>query len=80
MSYFTYAIYSDTYQKIYIGFTHNLEERLIDHNSRSKKGYTLRYRPWKLVWCEEFATEKLARTREKQLKSAKGRDFIRSVI
>lgn len=80
MSYYTYVIYSDKYRKIYIGFTKNLNERLLDHNVRAKKGYTQKYRPWRFIYMEEFDTEKEARTREKQLKSAKGREFIRSNI
>ena len=80
MSYFTYAIYSDKYQKIYIGFTRNLDERLFDHNVRAKKGYTLKFRPWRIIYDEEFATESDARIREKQLKTAKGREFIHKLI
>ena len=80
MSYFTYVIYSDKFQKIYIGFTKNLEQRLVDHNVRARKGYTIRFRPWRIAYSEEFETEKEARIREKQLKSAKGREFIHKMI
>ena len=80
MSYFTYVIYSDKFQKIYIGFTKNLEQRLVDHNVRARKGYTMKFRPWRIVYSEEFETEKEARIREKQLKSAKGREFIHKMI
>ena len=80
MHYYTYVIYSDKHQKIYIGFTKNLDERLFDHNVRAKKGYTIRFRPWRIVYHKEFETEKEARAREKQLKSAKGREFIHKMI
>jgi putative endonuclease len=80
MSYFTYAIYSETFSEIYIGYTHNLVERLYDHNVRAKKGYTIRFRPWKLIYFEEFEDKKLAMKREKELKTAKGRAFIHRLL
>jgi len=75
-----YALYSPSHQKIYIGFTSGLEQRLLSHNSLGKKGWTIKYRPWKLAYTEEFETKKEAMRREKQLKSAKGREFIWEVV
>jgi len=75
-----YALYSPSHQKIYIGFTSDLEQRLLSHNSLGKKGWTIKYRPWKLAYTEEFETKKEAMRREKQLKSAKGREFIWEVV
>ncbi len=75
-----YALYSPTYNKIYIGFTSNLDERLKSHNKLAKKGYTVRYRPWALIYSEVFDAKKEAMTREKQLKSAKGREFIWEIV
>jgi putative endonuclease len=71
-----YALYSKSYDKIYVGFTHNLEERLIDHNSRARKGFTVRFRPWALVYTEIFNNKPDALKREKELKSFQGRRFI----
>jgi putative endonuclease len=76
MAFYTYAVYSEKYRKIYIGFTHNIEERLIDHNYRAKKGFTVRFRPWVLVYTEEFQNKTEAMRREKELKSFQGRQFI----
>lgn len=78
--FYTYAIYSPNYQKIYIGYTGNLEERLHDHNVRSKKGWTLPFRPWTLVYYEIYETQNAAMKREKQLKSSRGRQFIWDII
>ena len=80
MPYYTYVIYSEKFQKIYIGFSNDLEARLYDHNVRAKKGYTLRFRPWILVHFEEFKSKKEAMIRERQLKTAKGREFIHDQI
>ena len=71
-----YALYSPTYEKIYIGFTSNMEQRLLSHNKLGKKGWTIKFRPWELVFTEEFEDKKEAMKREKQLKTAKGRDYV----
>ena len=78
--YTVYVLHSESYDKIYIGYTGDLEERLLSHNELAKKGWTIKYRPWKLVHREEFETKKLAMQRERQLKSAAGRRWIRSLI
>ncbi len=39
-----------------------------------------RYIPWELVYQEEFETRSAAMERERQLKSQRGREFIRKVI
>lgn len=70
-----YLLFSKIHQKIYIGYTQNIEQRLLSHNFLGKKGYTLKYRPWILVYTESFDDKKNAMMREKQLKSAKGREF-----
>ena len=80
MMYTVYVLHSESYDKIYIGYTGDLEERLLSHNELAKKGWTIKYRPWKLVHREEFETKKLAMQRERQLKSAAGRRWIRSLI
>ncbi len=76
----TYVLFSERYDKIYIEYTSDLESRLLSHNTLATKGWTIKFRPWKLVYKEEFETKKEAMIREKQLKSAKGREFIRNYI
>ena len=71
-----YVLYSETYKKIYIGFTSDLEQRVLSHNELSKKGWTIKFRPWKLVHKEIFENKTNAMRREKQLKTAKGRESI----
>jgi len=60
--------------------TSNLEQRLLSHNELSKKGWTIKFRPWKLVHYESFETKKEALTRENELKSFRGREFIKKHI
>ena len=78
--YSVYVLYSIKYNKIYIGYTSNLEERLISHNELGHKGWTIKFRPWLLVYSEQCETKELAISRERQLKSGKGRTWIWSEI
>lgn len=79
MSYFVYALYSKNYDKIYIGMTTDLEKRVFAHNNLPK-GWTRNFRPWELIYSEEFQIKSEALKREKELKSHKGRDFVRSMV
>ncbi|MBK9329288.1 MAG: GIY-YIG nuclease family protein [Sphingobacteriales bacterium] len=36
-----YVLYSELNEKIYVGFTANLENRLLSHNVLAKKGWTI---------------------------------------
>ncbi|WMJ72134.1 GIY-YIG nuclease family protein [Cytophagaceae bacterium ABcell3] len=78
--YHTYVLYSPQYQKIYIGSTSNLKEIVNSHNEHATKGWTIRYRPWILFYKEAFQTKQEALEREKQLKTAQGRQFIWDMI
>ena len=78
--YTVYVLYSVKYDKIYIGYTSNMEQRLLSHNVLGTKGYTLKYRPWEVLYTEYFEDKSSALQGEKQLKTAKGREFIRSLI
>jgi putative endonuclease len=73
-----YSLYSKKYNKIYIGYTSNLKNRFKSHNELSKKGWTVKYRPCNIIYTEEFKTKAEAMKRERELKSYKGWEFIRS--
>ena len=78
--YYVYVLYSKQYNKIYIGYTSDLKTRLESHNHLATKGYTIKYRPWVIIYTEKFQTRKEALIRERQLKSGQGRVFIRELI
>ncbi len=80
MSFTVYILFSKPYDKIYIGYTSNIEQRLLSHNVLAKKGWTIKFRPWQLVYTEEFQSKSEALKREKELKSFQGREFIRNTI
>jgi putative endonuclease len=75
-----YILYSNNFKKIYIGFTSCIEKRLESHNKLATKGWAIKFRPWELVYKEEYSTKGEAMKREKQLKTAKGREFIWDLI
>ncbi|MCB0380170.1 MAG: GIY-YIG nuclease family protein [Flavobacteriales bacterium] len=74
--YKVYILYSRNFNKIYIGYTSNLEGRFISHNEKATKGYTIKYRPWVIAFFEEFESKSEAIKREKELKSSRGRAFV----
>ena len=78
--YVVYALHSKRFDKIYIGFTSDIVERFKSHNELSNKGWTIKFRPWEIIHREKHLLKTDALKREKQLKSASGRDFIRSLI
>lgn len=79
MLFFVYILYSLTKDKFYIGFTSNLEERIIRHNQKSK-GFTGKINDWKMIYSEAYNTKSEALAREKQIKSWKSRIKIQQLI
>jgi len=74
--YKVYILYSKKFHKIYIGYTSDLADRILSHNEKATKGYTLKYRPWEIAFFEEFETKSDAMKREKELKTSRGRAFV----
>jgi putative endonuclease len=74
-----YVLYSCAHDKIYIGYTSNLIQRIWNHNCGVTKSYTKTYRPWKVIHTEYFETKSESLIREKELKSFQGRKFIKEV-
>ena len=75
-----YVLHSQRFDKIYVGYTSDIEKRLFAHNHPSNKGWTKSFQPWKIIYREEFERKEEAMVREKQLKSSRGREFIRRTI
>ena len=80
MMFTVYVLYSPSFNKIYIGYTSDIENRIVSHNELGTNGYTLKYRPWVIAYTEEIPTKAEAIKREKQLKSSQGRKFIWDII
>ncbi|WP_052477009.1 GIY-YIG nuclease family protein [Nonlabens marinus] len=79
MSYHAYVIESQKDGRWYKGVTKSISSRLIEHNS-GRTPSTKPYRPWSLVYSEEFKTFAEARKRGVYLKSGIGREFLKTKI
>jgi putative endonuclease len=75
--YTVYVLYSRAFDKCYLGYTSDFSSRLRSHNELGTSNWTKRYRPWVLIYREEYSTKGAAMQREKVLKSGVGREFIR---
>lgn len=81
LSMYVYALFNLKVNKIYIGQTADIEKRLISHNRKIGNHYTAKFHgEWKLIYKESVATRSEALKREKQLKSFRGREFLKQFI
>ncbi|MDD5529550.1 MAG: GIY-YIG nuclease family protein [bacterium] len=83
MAFYVYVLKSELTEKIYIGETSDLNNRIKQHNDPecwftefTKKNAG----PWRLVYKEEYPTRKDAMRREKELKSGQGREWLHKNI
>ena len=67
--FFVYLIISKTKKKTfsYVGYTNNLKNRLVLHNSSKGAKYT-RGKKWKLVYFKEYDKKNIAMKEEYKLK------------
>ena len=79
MEFKIYILQSQVDSSFYIGFTSDIEKRLMNHNAGKSK-YTSKKMPWKLVYSEEFTTKSEALRREKFLKNQRNREFYEKLI
>ncbi len=77
--FYLYILYSQQFDRYYIGQSSDIDARL----ERHQKGYvksTKAYRPWKLVYSESFHTRIEAVNRETYLKSLKSKIKIKELV
>lgn len=82
--FWTYALYNSFRNKIYIGQTQDLDQRIKRHNGElvhNKASFTAKnYGNWIVIHREEFNSRHEAMQREKELKTQKGREYIWNII
>jgi len=71
-----YALYNGLNEEVYVGMTTNLARRLKEHNTGKNK-YTKAFMPWTVFYTEEHENWEEGRNREKYLKSAAGKRFLK---
>ena len=77
-----YVIYNREHGKIYIGKTKDLRQRLELHKTVTfPNAYTARFSgEWMVIYTEQASDRTAALRREKQLKSFRGREFVKKHI
>ena len=65
--FYVYCIKSEKNGRCYTGYTTNLKQRFVDHNS-GKSTYTKNNRPYTLVYYEAYRNKSDAQKRERALK------------
>ena len=82
--YYVYVIQNKRSEKTYIGYTAHLKKRLLRHNNilpNKKTSYTSKNKgKWKVVYKERYNIKQDAIKREKELKSYRGRQYIKKII
>ena len=79
--FYVYALYNIKNDKIYIGQTGNIDKRLAEHNNKLGNHFTAKLDgEWILIYKEILNSRTEAIKRERQLKSYKGREFIKHYI
>jgi putative endonuclease len=77
--FYTYIIYSEKYNRYYIGHCEVLSARLLRHNSKMVTA-TRNFVPWHFVYYEEYSTKLEANRRELHIKKMKSRKYIENLI
>ena len=77
--FYCYIIYSEKLDKLYIGCTENIENRLAQHNA-GLSDFTSKGIPWKLMYSEAFGSRTEAANRERAIKKKKSRRYIEYLI
>ena len=80
--YKVYVLFNEKNNKIYIGQTKDLADRIWLHSDKIfQNSYTSRYDgKWEIAYEEPYKTREEAIKRERQLKSYQGRQFIKNNI
>ena len=74
--FYVYVLQNDKNSDLYIGYTTNLERRLVEHN-RGLNLSTKRYIPWKVVYYEWCLDPTDAERRELYLKTTQGNRLLK---
>lgn len=69
--YYVYILSNKRNGTLYIGFTNDIERRVLEHKSKTYKGFTSKYDTTLLVYFEEHESSNDAYTRERQIKKWK---------
>ena len=75
--FYTYVLKSPKDKKLYIGFSENLKQRILEHNKGLVQA-TKNRRPLELIYYEACLNKQVAIKREKYFKTGFGRRFLKN--
>lgn len=75
--YYTYVLEHTATGDRYIGFTHDLRQRVSEHNSGLVSA-TRHRRPWQVIYYEACLSKEKAIEREKYFKTGFGRRYLKN--
>ena len=79
--FFIYIIYSEKFDKYYVGHSSNPYRRLEEHNNKLFNTFTSKYRPWKLAALFECGSNRgEAIIIERYIKKQKSRRLLENLI
>ncbi|MCX8019119.1 MAG: GIY-YIG nuclease family protein [Chitinophagaceae bacterium] len=76
---YVYVIESLADTTWYVGMARDVNNRLKEHN-KGKNRFTKGHRPWKIIYTEAFPDWKSARQKEKYLKTAAGKKWLKKFL
>ena len=79
LPYCVYILISEVDHQLYIGYTTNIENRILDHNRGNTKSTSSR-RPLKLIFCEQYLSKLDAMRREKYFKTTVGKKALKLML
>ncbi|WP_418264376.1 GIY-YIG nuclease family protein [Flavobacterium faecale] len=74
-----YILFSEKLGKFYIGFTQNLNERLLNHQNAEARKFTYNADDWSLFLTIECLSKAQGLAIEKHIKSMKSQVYIRNL-
>lgn len=77
--YYVYVLQSEVDAHLYIGFTHNVRQRLREHNSGKNISTKFR-RPFRLIFYEAYCQKSDALRGESYFKTTKGKTTLKVML
>ena len=78
--FYVYLLENQNDKSWYIGFTADLEKRVLEHQNGSGARITRIKKDWELIYCEGYLNKDDAMGREKFLKSGSGRKYLKKQL
>ena len=79
--FYIYVLYSESFDKYYVGYTNDIERRLEEHNTSKLNTYTHKYCPWEVKALFKVSEDRgEAMKMERFIKKQKSRTIIVQLV